>query len=193
MAADNADNANNNDIISLDEDVYTVTLISGDDQRFEDLSKSAVFLSELVSTSLSGDNKLNEVNIPNVKGEIMKYVIDYMKHHGKKIEDDKNKAYVPETIPKPLKSKIMKDVCADEWDAEFVDQFDDKKQVLYDLILAANYMDIKPLLHLGCAKVASLIKGEPLEKIKAILNPTVAENDETADAEAADAEAAADE
>jgi hypothetical protein len=42
---------------------------------------------------------------------------------------------------------------------------------LYDLILAANYMDIKSLLHLGCAKVASLIKGQPLEKIKEILDP----------------------
>lgn len=30
-------------------------------------------------------------------------------------------------------------------------------------------MDIKSLLHLGCAKVASLIKGQPLEKIKDIL------------------------
>eukprot|EP01003_Olkasia_polycarbonata_P003706 NODE_2499_length_422_cov_49.705094_g2418_i0.p3 GENE.NODE_2499_length_422_cov_49.705094_g2418_i0~~NODE_2499_length_422_cov_49.705094_g2418_i0.p3 ORF type:complete len:59 (-),score=24.53 NODE_2499_length_422_cov_49.705094_g2418_i0:246-395(-) len=35
---------------------------------------------------------------------------------------------------------------------------------------AANYMDVKSLLHLGCAKVASLIKGEPLEKIKDILS-----------------------
>lgn len=30
--------------------------------------------------------------------------------------------------------------------------------------------DIKSLLHLGCAKVASLIKGQPLEKIKDILS-----------------------
>jgi len=45
------------------------------------------------------------------------------------------------------------------------------RQQLYDLILAANYMDIKSLLHLGCAKVASLIKGQPLEKIKEILDP----------------------
>ena len=36
---------------------------------------------------------------------------------------------------------------------------------------AANYMDIRSLLHLGCAKVASLIKGQPLEKIKGILDP----------------------
>ena len=42
--------------------------------------------------------------------------------------------------------------------------------MLYDLILAANYMDIKSLLHLGCACVASLIKGQPLDKIKDILS-----------------------
>jgi len=32
-------------------------------------------------------------------------------------------------------------------------------------------MDVKSGLHLGCAKVASLIKGQPLEKIKEILDP----------------------
>merc|ERR1711964_833960 len=37
------------------------------------------------------------------------------------------------------------------------------------LILAANYMDIKSLLHLGCAKIATLIKGKSPEEIKKIL------------------------
>jgi len=32
-------------------------------------------------------------------------------------------------------------------------------------------MDIKSMLRLGCAKVASLIRGQPLEKIKEILDP----------------------
>jgi len=63
----------------------------------------------------------------------------------------------------------MKNVCKDKWDAEFIDNIGINRQQLYDLILAANYMDVKSLLHLGCAKVASLIKGQPLEKIKDIL------------------------
>jgi len=42
-------------------------------------------------------------------------------------------------------------------------------QDLYDLIMAANYMDIKSLLHLGCAQVASMIKGKPLGAIPRIL------------------------
>lgn len=31
-------------------------------------------------------------------------------------------------------------------------------------------MDIKSALHLGCARVASLIKGQPLEKVREILD-----------------------
>lgn len=65
----------------------------------------------------------------------------------------------------------------DDRDAEFIDKIGETRQQLYDLILAANYMDIKSLLHLGCAKVASLIKGQPLEKIKEILDPNQKKND----------------
>ena len=65
----------------------------------------------------------------------------------------------------------VNDSCPHKWDADYIDKIGDTRQQLYDLILAANYMDIKSLLHLGCAKVASLIKGQPLEKIKEILDP----------------------
>lgn len=80
-----------------------------------------------------------------------------------------HKGAEPAIIEKPLRSKIMKDVVKDPWDAVFIDKIGENRQQLYDLILAANYMDVKSLLHLGCAKVASLIKGQPLEKIKDIL------------------------
>ncbi len=75
-------------------------------------------------------------------------------------------------VEKPLKSNKMGDVCKDPWDAKFIDDVDNRsRQQLYDIILAANYLDIRSLLHLGCAKVASLIKGQPLDKIKDILAP----------------------
>jgi len=62
-------------------------------------------------------------------------------------------------------------------DAAYIDKIGETRQQLYDLILAANYMDIKSLLHLGCAKVASLIKGQPLEKIKEILDQNQSKKD----------------
>merc|ERR1712130_748488 len=43
-----------------------------------------------------------------------------------------------------------------------------KKKTIYEVILCANYMDIPSLLHLGCAKMATLIKGEILEKMDQI-------------------------
>jgi len=102
------------------------------------------------------------VPIPGVTGAILELVVNYMKEH---------KGVEPPIIEKPLRSKVMKDVCPHKWDADYIDKIGETRQQLYDLILAANYMDIKSLLHLGCAKVASLIKGQPLEKIKEILDP----------------------
>jgi hypothetical protein len=148
-------------VFSLDEAVgdEIVTLLSADNVKFEATKKQAI-LSKLVSATLENDIAATEIPVPGAKGVILAHVIEYMKHHNG----------VPEAIiEKPLKSKIMKDVCSDKWDAEFIDGIGADRQPLYDLILAANYMDIKCLLYLGCAKVASMIKGQPLEKIKDIL------------------------
>lgn len=86
------------------------------------------------------------IPLPNVKGAILKKVIEYMNRH----RDNPMKE-----IEKPLKSNNMKEVVG-EWDAKFVEV---EQEELFELILAANYMDIKPLLDLTCAKVASMIKG----------------------------------
>ena len=62
---------------------------------------------------------------------------------------------VPPQIDRPLRSNELSDI-VDPWYAEFVNL---EQEVLFELILAANFMDIKSLLELACAKVASLIKG----------------------------------
>jgi S-phase kinase-associated protein 1 len=56
-----------------------------------------------------------------------------------------------------------------QWDADFVDV---DQELLFELILAANYMDVKPLLDLTCAKVASMIKGKTPEQIRKTFNIT---------------------
>jgi len=146
--------------LSLEDDSEggTLKLISMDQKEFEVERKSA-FISKLVKTSVETDSSAVEVPIPSAKSEVLELVVNYMKHH---------QGTEPPIIEKPLRSKTMKDVC-NAWDADFIDRIGENRQQLYDLILAANYMDIKSLLHLGCAKVASFIKGEPLEKIREIL------------------------
>lgn len=89
------------------------------------------------------------------------HVVEYMTHH---------KGEEPPIIEKPLRYKEMAKVCKDPWDAAYIEAINDSGlEKLYDLIMAANYMDIKPLLHLGCAMVASHIKDQPEASIRDIL------------------------
>jgi len=54
-----------------------------------------------------------------------------------------------------------------EWDREFM-QVD--QESLFEIILAANYMDISALLDLGCRTVANMIKGKTAEEIRKTFN-----------------------
>ena len=88
-----------------------------------------------------------DIPLPNVKSAVLKKIIEYCKHA---------KESPPTEIEKPLKSANMQDVVADKWYATFIEV---DQEVLFELILAANYLDIKPLLELGCASVAAMMKG----------------------------------
>lgn len=83
----------------------------------------------------------------------------------------------PPDIEKPLRSNNLSDVTS-PWYAEFVNL---DQEILFELILAANYLDIKPLLELACAKVASLIKNRTIPEIRKFFN---IENDFTPEEEA---------
>ena len=61
----------------------------------------------------------------------------------------------------------MEQIVSHKWDAKFIDKFD--KKAIFEIILGANYMDIKPLLHLGCAKIATLIKQLDQKEINRII------------------------
>ena len=54
-----------------------------------------------------------------------------------------------------------------DWYANFINVDQD---VLFELILASNFLDVKPLLDLACATTASLIKGKSPEEIRQQFN-----------------------
>lgn len=78
-----------------------------------------------------------------------------------------HKDHAPEAITKPLRSANLAECNVCEWDIDFVSI---DKEILFELILAANYMDIRPLLDLCCAKVASMIRGKTVEQIRSEFN-----------------------
>jgi len=61
----------------------------------------------------------------------------------------------------------MKDVTPFAWDGEWIDKF--QPADVFEIILAANYLDVKPLLHLGCAKIATELKKLSREEINKII------------------------
>lgn len=131
-------------------------LVSAEQEKFPVSQKVAV-MSELVKTMAEGDTEEKEIPLPNVKTEVLRKVVQYMKYHAENPSKE---------IEKPLKSANMSEVVS-QWDADFVDV---DQELLFELILAANYMDIKPLLDLTCAKVASMIKGKTPEQIRKTFN-----------------------
>ena len=123
-------------------------------------------LSELVKSMMDDDahdnedsNGATEIPLPNVKAVVLKKVIEFCEHHLEEPMSD---------IEKPLTSAAMGDV-VQSWYAEFVNL---EQTLLFELILAANYMDIKPLLDLTCATAASMIKEKTPEEIRSTFNIT---------------------
>jgi|SRR5581483_9294224 len=151
-------------ILSLDESELvpkTIKLISKQGTSFEILVSDAN-PSKLIVAALEEDPSATEVPLPNVSTESLRHIVVYLQHH---------KGVEPPIVQKPIRSKNMKDNCKDEWDAKFIDGIDQGgRPHLYELIHAANYMDIKSLLSLGAAKIASLLKGESLDRIEKIIN-----------------------
>jgi S-phase kinase-associated protein 1 len=88
----------------------------------------------------------------------LKKIIEYCEFHVKE---------EPDPIPKPLPSSNLSDLVG-EFDAKFIDIED--LEVIFEIIMAANYLDIKSLLDLSCAKIATLIRGKTPEEIRKTFN-----------------------
>merc|ERR1712173_152752 len=114
---------------------------------------------------IEGDSEVKKIEIKKVSSPILKLIVKYLTHH---------KGKVPAEIAKPIRSVKMEKIVEDEWDAEFINK--QPKRTIFQIILGANYMDIKSLLHLGCAKIATLIKGKSPEEIKKILGDDSADD-----------------
>eukprot|EP00916_Digyalum_oweni_P016428 GHVL01026946.1.p1 GENE.GHVL01026946.1~~GHVL01026946.1.p1 ORF type:complete len:161 (+),score=36.58 GHVL01026946.1:373-855(+) len=144
-----------------------VTLKSSQGETFK-VSIAVACMSTLISNMVDDSGADEEIPLPNVKTHILEKVIQYCNYH---------KDSPPAEIPKPLKTNSLDEVVC-EWDCTFVNL---PQEQLFDLILAANYLDIKSLLDLTCAKVATMLKGKSPEEIRKQFN---IQNDFTPEEEA---------
>jgi S-phase kinase-associated protein 1 len=130
-----------------------VKLKSSDDEMFE-VEEAVAFESQAVKNMIEDTGMDHPIPLPNVSSKILAKVIEYCKYHvdNQKAGDDK-----PATSEDEIKA----------WDLDFVKV---DQATLFDLILAANYLNIKNLLDLTCQTVADMIKGKTPEEIRKTFN-----------------------
>ena len=100
------------------------------------------------------------VPLPSVTKPVLEKVVKFLEY----ITVEEGQPKKKPKIKCPLVDADLKNSIEDHW---FVDYVDIDKKALYDLILAANFMDIKCLLKLTTAKVATYLKGKSLEEMRA--------------------------
>ncbi|KAL5717954.1 SCF ubiquitin ligase complex protein SKP1b [Ranunculus cassubicifolius] len=126
-----------------------ITLRSSEGEEFQ-VEETVVSQSITIKNMIEDDCTDNGVPLPNVVASILAKIIEYCKKH---VETEDAAATNDEDLKK--------------WDAEFVKV---DQSVLFDLILAANYLNIKSLLDLTCQTVADMIKGKTPEEIRKTFN-----------------------
>ena len=138
---------------SYSPEIMTITLKSSDGQQFQIDIKSAkrsTYIADLIEEH-KGET---EFLIPEVEAKILKKIVEYLIHY---------KDSEPKEIKRPLKdSKIEK--ILDKWDYTYITSFALADCV--DLLNAATFMDIQPLLRLMCARIAALMIELPLDEVK---------------------------
>ncbi|KAI0388720.1 E3 ubiquitin ligase complex SCF subunit scon-3 [Xylariaceae sp. FL0594] len=140
----------------------TMIKVQSSDGHLLDVEKVVVERSVLIKNMLEdlGESAVGQiVPIPNVTEPVLRKVFEWCDHH---------RSDPPATNDDETDSR-KKTTDIDEWDQKFM-QVD--QEMLFEIILASNYLDIKPLLDVGCKTVANMIKGKSPEEIRKTFNIT---------------------
>jgi len=135
----------------------TVKLQSSDGKVFEVTSKVAR-LSVTIRTMLDDLNiKADDpepIPLANVPAHILSLVLKWAEQH-------QNDEPVPE---QEEEDEEEKPVLVGEWDKSFLSALD--HSTLFELITAANFLDVKGLMAVACKTVADMLTGKTPEEIR---------------------------
>lgn len=113
-----------------------------------------VRLSVTIRNLLEDAGADNPIPLLNIDTVTMDRLLEYLNYHH--IHPEEHTKY---------KGKGLDEI--GDWDLDFCSKMDNG--LLFKVILASNYLDIEPLLHLTCKTVAKMIKGKKPEEIKQVL------------------------
>ena len=135
----------------MNQDNEEIILISSESNPVEIKAKAAK-RSNLIKEFIK-DFPENNIPLNSINYKTLLKIKEYLEHY----ENSE-----PKEIRQPLPKKDFKNI-VDSWDYNFIDL---QNETIFEIMLAANYMDIRPLLNLTCAKIASEITGKNELQIK---------------------------
>ncbi|CAN7062213.1 unnamed protein product [Brassica oleracea var. botrytis] len=115
-------------------------LKSSDDESFE-VDEAVVLQSQLLSNLFEDCSGARECKIDEVTGEVLSKVVEYCKNHVVMQDSSSSSSSAGDALKK--------------WDDKFITRMD--LSMVFDLIMTANYLNIKGLFDLTCQRVADEI------------------------------------
>ena len=136
----------------------SIILISSDNHKIEIDSKSAQKSSLLKKKLLDSNKKKEEIQLKNIKYDILKKVADFLEYY-------KNRP--TKQIAKPTPSENL-NAFLDDWDLQFITSIN--LDETFELMNAASELGIQSLLDLASTKIASILKNKEIEDIRNMFN-----------------------
>ncbi|KAL3613942.1 hypothetical protein CASFOL_042016 [Castilleja foliolosa] len=130
-----------------------VILKTSDDKLIE-VEDSIIIEAQTIKNMIEDGYADNVIPIPKVKSEVLAKVIEYCRHHAAARPSDEG----DETVDK----KAVEDEL-DKYDKKFV-KID--QEMIFEIILAANYLNIKSLIDLMCDAVANKMVYLSMEEVR---------------------------
>jgi len=134
-----------------------IKLLSNEGDAFE-LDIEVAKKSEVIKDMLENcDDSGEDVPLPTISTNQLKKVVQWLEQHKNDVVLDRlkgeDKDYNSDNIP--------------EWDKNF---FSLNQVEIFDLVLAANYLDIKDMLDILAKTVANMMKGKTAQEIRETFN-----------------------
>lgn len=132
----------------------TMCLLVTNDNELFSAKRFIIEQSNVIKNMLEdcSDNPEQPIPLPNISSSVLKMVLEYCSHRHD----------FPDTGPRPHRLAEI-----GEWDRKFLTVDD---EMLFEIIMAANYLDIKPLLDVSCKTITNKIKNSTPEEIRRLFN-----------------------
>lgn len=112
-----------------------------------DVPREVIAQSKMIAGMLEDMGDCTDViSLPQISEQTFKHVLEFCEYHRES------------TSAKTGRMFVMKG-----WEKQFCNR---KDNVIFDMIVAANMLEIEPLLDLLCKTVANMIKGLTVEQIR---------------------------